>query len=289
MVRSRSPSTPTAVSPTDTTATVSVVIPTCNRAELILRALASVRAQTRPPTEILVVDDGSTDATRERVGAAFPEVTILEQKNRGVSAARNAGIQKARGTFIALLDSDDEWLPQKLDRQLRAIEYDTDTLLCHTDEIWIRDGRRVNPMKKHRKYGGRIFERCLPLCVISPSSVLLHRSLFETIGLFDEDLPVCEDYDLWLRVTARYPVLYLDEPLIVKYGGHADQLSHKYWGMDRFRITALQKILAGGELGERDRSAAEAMLASKIAIYAHGARKRGKHAEADRYEQGPAQ
>ena len=279
------------MSPTNTTATVSVVIPTCNRADLILRALASVRAQTRPPTEVLVVDDGSTDATVERVRAAFPEVTLLEQKNRGVSAARNAGIQKARGTWIALLDSDDEWLPQKLERQLRATENDNDndndndTFLCHTDEIWIRDGRRVNPMKKHQKYGGRIFERCLPLCVISPSSVLLHRSLFQTIGLFDEDLPVCEDYDLWLRVTARYPVLYLDEPLIVKYGGHADQLSHKYWGMDRFRIAALLKILASGELGARDQSAAEAMLASKIAIYAHGARKRGKHAEAERYEQ----
>ncbi len=277
------------MSPTDTTATVSVVIPTCNRADLVLRALASVRAQTRPPSEILVVDDGSTDATIERIRAAFPEVTLLEQKNRGVSAARNTGIQKARGTFIALLDSDDEWLPQKLDRQLAAIEKandnDNDTLLCHTDEIWIRGGRRVNPMKKHQKYGGRIFERCLPLCVISPSSVLLHRSLFETIGLFDEDLPVCEDYDLWLRVTARYPVLYLNEPLIVKYGGHADQLSHKYWGMDRFRITALQKILASGELGEPEQAAAEAMLLNKIAIYARGARKRGKHAEADGYEQ----
>ena len=275
------------MSPTNTTATVSVVIPTCNRADLVLRALASVRAQTRPPTEILVVDDGSTDATVERVRAAFPEVTLLEQKNRGVSAARNAGIQKARGTWIALLDSDDEWLPQKLERQLRATENDNDndTFLCHTDEIWVRNGRRVNPMKKHQKYGGRIFERCLPLCVISPSSVLLHRSLFETIGLFDEDLPVCEDYDLWLRVTARYPVLYLDEPLIVKYGGHADQLSHKYWGMDRFRIAALLKVLASGELGAREQAAAEAMLASKIAIYAHGARKRGKHAEAERYEQ----
>ena len=273
------------MSPTETTATVSVVIPTCNRADLILRALASVRAQTRPPTEILVVDDGSTDATVDRVRASFPEVTLLEQENRGVSAARNAGIQKARGSFIALLDSDDEWLPQKLDRQLGAMQHDNDTFLCHTDETWIRDGRRVNPMKKHQKYGGRIFERCLPRCLISPSSVLLHRNVFETIGLFDENLPVCEDYDLWLRVTARYPVLYLDEPLIVKYGGHADQLSHKYWGMDRFRIAALLKILASGELGEREQAAAQAMLASKIAIYAHGARKRGKHAEAERYEQ----
>ncbi len=273
------------MSPTETTATVSVVIPTCNRADLILRALASVRAQTRPPTEILVVDDGSTDATVDRVRASFPEVTLLEQENTGVSAARNAGIQKARGSFIALLDSDDEWLPQKLDRQLGAMQHDNDTFLCHTDETWIRDGRRVNPMKKHQKYGGRIFERCLPRCLISPSSVLLHRNVFETIGLFDENLPVCEDYDLWLRVTARYPVVYLDEPLIVKYGGHADQLSHKYWGMDRFRIAALLKILASDALGEREQAAAQAMLASKIAIYAHGARKRGKHAEAERYEQ----
>ena len=271
------------ITKTDRTATVSVVIPTFNRASVITRALESILLQTRPPDEILVVDDGSTDDTAERVRAEFPGVRLIEQENHGVSAARNAGIRAATGTWIALLDSDDEWLAEKLDRQLRAVATD-DTVLCHTDEIWIRRGRRVNPMKKHRKHGGHIFEHCLPLCVISPSSVLMHRRLFETVGGFDEDLPACEDYDLWLRVTARFPVLFIDEPLIVKHGGHDDQLSRRYWGMDRFRISALEKILAAATLSDADRAAAESMLAHKIAIYASGAKKRGKLAEARAYE-----
>lgn len=263
-------------------ATVSVVIPTYDRAELVVRALHSVLAQTRPPDEVIVVDDGSTDDTVERIRAQFPTVRLLAQPNRGVSAARNTGIRAATGEWIALLDSDDEWLPFKLERQLRAVA--NETLLCHGDEIWIRRGRRVNPMKKHRKYGGHIFEKCLPLCVISPSSVLLPRQLLDAVGLFDESLPACEDYDLWLRVTARFPVVYVDEPLIVKHGGHDDQLSRRHWGMDRFRIAALEKILASDALDEHQRAAARSILANKIAIYASGARKRGRLTEARAYE-----
>ncbi len=265
-----------------TEACVSVVIPTWNRASLVTRALRSVLDQTRPPDEVLVVDDGSSDDTAERVRAQFPTVRLLTQQNLGVSAARNAGIREATGEWIALLDSDDEWLSNKLERQLQAVT--DETLLCHCDEIWIRRGRRVNAMKKHRKYGGSIFERCLPLCVISPSSVLLRRRLLDEVGLFDEALPACEDYDLWLRVTSRFPVLFIDEPLIVKHGGHEDQLSRRYWGMDRFRIAALEKILATNTLDESARSAAESILAQKVAIYAAGAKKRGKLTEARAYE-----
>jgi len=265
-----------------TNATVSVVIPTFNRAGVVVRAIDSVLSQTRPPDELVVVDDGSTDETAARLRAEFPRVRLIRQANRGVSAARNAGVRATTGEWIALLDSDDEWLPNKLERQLAGI--DDETMLCHTDEIWIRRGRRVNPMKKHKKLGGRIFMHCLPRCAISPSSALLRRRLFDTVGFFDEDLPACEDYDFWLRVTARFPVLFVDEPLIVKHGGHDDQLSRRYWGMDRFRIVALEKILATDALGPGDRSAAASMLARKIAIYAAGARKRGKLAEARAYE-----
>lgn len=263
-------------------ATVSVVIPTYNRASRVTHALHSVLSQTRPPDEVIVVDDGSTDDTAERIRTRFPGVRLLTQENRGVSAARNAGIRAASGEWIALLDSDDEWLPRKLELQLRAVA--EETLVCHGDEIWIRRGRRVNPMKKHRKHGGHIFDKCLPRCVISPSSVLLRRRLLDTVGLFDEALPACEDYDLWLRVTARFPVLFVDEPLIVKHGGHDDQLSRRYWGMDRFRIAALEKILASDVLDGSQRAAAESMLATKIAIYASGARKRGRVTEARAYE-----
>ena len=255
---------------------ISVIIPTYDRAGLLPRAIRSVLGQSRPPTEVVVVDDGSTDGTERLVRSEFPTVRYLRQENRGVAAARNHGIREARGEWVAFLDSDDEWLHRKLERQLEALRKEPRFLLCHTNEIWIRRGQRANPMKKHAKSGGHIFEECLPLCVVSPSSVVVHRRLFERVGLFDESLPACEDYDLWLRVCSRVPVLYLEEPLIVKYGGHADQLSRRYWGMDRFRIRALEKILESGTLSPTARRAALHSLLDKIEVYLSGARKRGK-------------
>lgn len=259
------------------------MIPTYNRASLLPRALRSILDQTRVPDEIVVVDDGSTDPTCEIVEEEFPEVRLLSQEHRGVSAARNVGIMTTSGDRVAFLDSDDEWVPQKLERQLAALESRPEFRICHTDEIWIRDGRRVNPKRKHAKYGGRIFRYCLPLCAMSPSSVLIHRSVFKEVGLFDEELPACEDYDLWLRICCRFPVLYLDELLVVKYGGHPDQLSHNVWGLDRYRIRALEKILGTGELSQEERLAAMETLVEKLEIYIAGAEKRDKLEEANRY------
>lgn len=275
----------TVSSPHPGRAAVSVVIPTFNRAELLPRAVESVLAQTHPAAEVIVVDDGSSDGTGELVASRFPEVRVAAQAHRGVSAARNRGIAAASGDWIALLDSDDEWCAEKLARQLAALDEHPEYRICHTDEIWIRNGRRVQPRVKHAKRGGRIFRHCLPLCVISPSSVLIHRSVFEQVGGFDEDLPACEDYDLWLRICCRFPVLLVEEPLVVKYGGHDDQLSRRVWGLDRFRIRALEKILQGDRLCEEDRQAALRTLLQKIEIFAAGAEKRGKAEDADRYRQ----
>lgn len=261
-----------------------MVVPTFDRAEVLPRALDSVIEQTRLPVEVIVVDDGSTDATAELVESRFPGVLVLRQENRGVSAARNRGIGASRGEWIALLDSDDEWRPRKLERQLSALEAQPDLRICHTDEIWIRRGRRVNPRQIHAKHGGWIFEHCLPLCAMSPSSVVIHRSIFDAVGMFNEALPACEDYDLWLRICSRYPVLYLDEPLVVKYGGHEDQLSSRIWGLDRFRIQALEKVLCDGSLSDDDRDSAASMLLQKVDIYLKGARKRGKSSDVDEYE-----
>lgn len=255
---------------------LSVIIPTFNRASLLRRAVQSVQSQSLKPDEIIVVDDGSIDDTAIMIKHNFPTVKYYYQENKGISAARNAGINMASGEWIAFLDSDDEWLREKLAKQMSALSANPEMKICHTDEIWIRKGRRVNQKKKHAKFGGYIFKRCLPLCIISPSSVVIHRSIFEDMGLFDEVLPVCEDYDMWLRVCAKYPVLYINEPLIVKYGGHADQLSHKYWGMDRFRIKAVEKIVESGELGDADREAALKMLVRKTRILRGGAKKRKK-------------
>ena len=265
------------------TETVSAVLPTRDRSRLLRRALESVLAQSRPADEIIVVDDGSQDDTAEWLPAEFPQVRYLQQDHAGVSAARNRGVAAATGAWISFLDSDDEWRPNKLARQLDAVTAQPEFSICHTNEIWMRDGRRVNQKNRHRKAGGHIFQRCLPLCAISPSAVMIRRELLESVGGFDEALPVCEDYDLWLRLCAHHPVLYLEEPLVIKYGGHDDQLSRSYWGMDRFRIQALDRIL-DAELRPEDRSAALEVLLGKIDVYVRGARKRGKHDEAARYQ-----
>ena len=252
---------------------ISVIIPTYNRAHLLPRCLNSVISQDYAPFEIIVVDDGSTDMTRSMVARDYPGAKLISQKNKGVSAARNAGINAAKCDWLAFLDSDDAWSPAKLRRQVQAIEKSPGTCVVHTDEIWVRNGIRINPQRKHRKYGGSIFKKCLPLCVISPSSVMIHRHVFEQVGLFDETLPACEDYDLWLRICARMPVLFIHEPLITKYGGHSDQLSTRYWGMDRYRIRSIDRILTEVELETSDRKAAIDTLVGKIRIYLNGAKK----------------
>jgi glycosyltransferase involved in cell wall biosynthesis len=264
---------------------ISVVIPTHDRAQLLTRALESVLAQTLQPQEIIVVDDGSRDHTRRLLKNRFPKCRYLYQPNRGVSSARNLGIEAARCDWIALLDSDDEWLPGKLAAQSRRLASEPRTRLCHTEEIWIRNGRRVNPMKKHAKSGGWIFQNCLPLCVISPSAALIHRSLFAEVGLFDEALPACEDYDLWLRVCANNPVAFVETPQLIKYGGHPDQLSHRHWGMDRFRLKALEKIIRSGTIQGETLAAAVSTLTAKAEILAQGAEKRGRIEQARLYRE----
>ncbi len=250
-----------------------------NRRELVARALESVSAQTFTDYEIIVVDDASTDATWEYLGSEWKEAPLRRLRHRinsGVSAARNTAIEAARGDWIALLDSDDEWMPEKLEVQMAALA-ESGLAVCHTDEIWIRNGVRVNPHKHHAKQGGRIFQHALPRCIISPSSLLLRRSVFDAIGLFDESLPACEDYELFLRLTCRFEVVYLEQKLTVKYGGHADQLSRAHPAMDRFRVRALDRLLADATapLSAEERAAARDTLIRKAAIVRDGAVKRG--------------
>ena len=263
---------------------VSVIIPTYNRAAMIGRAVESVLAQTFSDYELIVVDDGSTDETEGVLSAYRNQITVLKQPNRGVSSARNHGIENAKGHLIAFLDSDDLWLPEKLSRQTAFFKSHPRALICQTEEIWIRDGRRVNPKQRHRKLNGDIFIPSLELCLVSPSAVMLHKSLFNEIGKFDEALPACEDYDLWLRISCRHPVYLIDTPLIIKQGGHADQLSRAP-GLDRYRVVALKKLIDSGCLSDTQSKKAVDMLQAKCAVYAAGCRKRGKKTEAQRYEQ----
>ncbi len=265
--------------------TVSAIITTYNRAKLLPRAVDSILNQTRPADEVIIVDDGSGDTTQDYLAKLPKKITVLRQSNKGISAARNTAIQKASGKWLAFLDDDDEWLPHKLETQLRIIGAHPQYRLCHGEEFWIRNGKRVNPMKKHQKQGGWIYPNCLPLCVISPSTAMIHHDILATIGMFDTQLPACEDYDLWLRICAAHPVLYTDEPLAIKYGGHEDQLSRRYQGMDRFRIQAMKNILHSGNLSMENRQLTLDMLIEKTRIYINGAQKRSKSNEVSRYQQ----
>ncbi len=264
--------------------TVSVIIPTFNRAHLVGRAISSVLFQTFERYEILVIDDGSTDSTWNVVQQFGSRIRYLPLgTNLGVSAARNTGIRKSRSPFLAFLDSDDYWLPEKLSSQIGFFRHNPEIRICQTEELWIRHGRRVNPGKKHRKPSGDIFSPSLKMCLISPSAVMIRRSLLDETGLFDETLPACEDYDLWLRIAARYPIPLIEKPLVIKTGGHADQLSRRFSGMDRFRIRSLANLLHQNILTSAQEQETLEELKRKCHIYAKGCFKRGRKEEGQFY------
>ena len=264
---------------------ISVIIPTFNRRQVLPRAVRSVLGQKTSgirSLKIIIADDGSRDGSRALIEQEFPSLTYLHwETQKGPSFARNQAVKHARGEWLAFLDSDDEWKPSKLQEQVHFFRENPDYRICQTDEIWIRNGVRVNAMKKHEKHGGWIFEHCLPLCVISPSAVMLEKKLFNEVGGFDESLPACEDYDLWLRISSKYPVGLIPKKCVLKYGGHADQRSREFPAMDRFRVRALEKILTSGELSPEKESQAVRTLDQKTRILLAGALKRGHSEEAE--------
>lgn len=266
---------------------ISVVIPTYNRQHTLARAIDSVLDQTAAVDEIIVVDDGSTDQTRFFLSEKYPGIEYYYQPNAGVSAARNKGVSVAKSDWIAFLDSDDQWLAKKIATQRQAWNESPSHRIVHSDEIWIRNGVRVNKKNKYSKRGGRIFEDCLPLCAISPSSVVLEKKLLIEVGGFDESLTVCEDYDLWLKICSAYSVLLVDEELLKKFGGDKDQLSTIHWGLDRFRVTALHRLLDSihaQTLSPHERDCARTVLREKCTILANGAIKRGNQDAAEYYQ-----
>jgi glycosyltransferase involved in cell wall biosynthesis len=263
---------------------VSVILPTFNRRWTLRQAIDSVLEQDYANLELIVIDDGSTDDTPRLLAGYGDHLRSIRQDNQGVSAARNRGIRESNGRLIALLDSDDAWRQGKLTAQVAFFHTHPDALICQTEEVWIRNGARVNPGRRHRKEGGMIFERSLALCLVSPSAVMMRRSLLDEVGTFDESLPACEDYDLWLRIAWKYPIHLLNQPLTVKHGGHADQLS-RMAELDKYRIRSICRLLEGGRLSPDQRAASIAMLEQKCVIYAQGCRKRSRIDEAVYYEQ----
>ena len=251
---------------------VSVVIPTYNRVAYLGRAINSVLKQSYPVNEIIVIDNGSTDQTLSFIKKKFNSIRVIIEKKRGVSFARNLGIKNCKYNWIAFLDSDDEWINDKIENQLVLLKNSNFKYqFIHTNEIWIKNGILKNQKKKHLKKGGHIFEDCLDICKISPSSVLIKKELFDRYGLFDYKFKVCEDYELWLRIVSKIKIGYLDKPLIKKYGGHKGQLSNKYWGIDRYRIKALEKILINNNLKKQQKLKVLEYLLKKINIILLGA------------------
>ena len=259
----------------DNSFSISVVIPTFNRLIYLERAIKSVLNQTISVNEIIIVDDGSDDGTSEFVHSNYPNIKYIFQSNSGVSAARNTGIKAASSNWIAFLDSDDAWVTNKIQKQITELELNPEMNFCHSNEIWIRNGKVIKQKNTHKKFGGFIFNKCLDKCRISPSTVICRKSLLIKLNGFDEDLAICEDYDLWLRITSNNPVIYIEKPLIIKYGGHQDQLSRNSEGIESYHIKSLEKLLKQ-DFPSEHRIAMENMLINKLKIYANGAKKRGR-------------
>ena len=263
---------------------ISVVIPSYNRKDFLKRSIDSAINQTKKPLEIIVVDDGSTDGTETMIKSDYDFVKFIKQKNKGVSAARNIGIKVSIGEWICFLDSDDEWKKDKLEKQINAMKSNPGYKFFHSNEIWIKNGLRINQKKKHKKYGGDIFDKCLDMCRISPSSVMIDKTVFDEVGTFNEDLVVCEDYELWLRICDKYRVFFIDEPLIIKYGGHQGQLSYSIESIENHRIKALEYLILEN-LNRKNKRHAIQMLLSKLNIYLKGLVKRKKIDEIAVYEE----
>lgn len=257
---------------------VSVIIPVYNRPQMLKRAIESVIRQTYDDFEVIVVDDGSGQPAQPVIDRfADKRITGIRQDHAGVSAARNRGVDAARGRYIAFLDSDDEWHRVKLERQMTLLAQNPAYRICYTGEQWIRNEKPFNHPKSAKKFSGYIFDRCLDDCFIGCSTVVLEKSLFYESGGFDTALPVCEDYDLWLKISARYPIVVLEQPLIYKYGGHTGQLSFATWGLDRFRIMSIRNLLRSGKLSNMQAQSARCILAAKLSIVCGGCLKHGRY------------
>jgi glycosyltransferase involved in cell wall biosynthesis len=263
---------------------VSVIIPTYNRGAMLLEAIDSVLAQSERSFELIVIDDGSTDGTAERIARLGETIRFERIDHRGPAAARNRGVAIARAPLVAFLDSDDLWSPAKLRRQLGFMRANPGCAICQTNEIWIRAGRRVNPGMRHHKLGGDIFIASLRTCLISMSATMMRTELFRSSGGFDELMTAAEDYDLWLRILIGHEAGLLDEPLVTRRGGHPDQTSATTPALDRFRILALAKLLADDRLCGTRRAAAVEVIAEKCRIYAGGLARRGRIEHARQYE-----
>ncbi|MFP4163697.1 MAG: glycosyltransferase family 2 protein [Chitinispirillaceae bacterium] len=262
---------------------VSVIIPTYNRRQILPRAVESVFEQTYKDYELIIADDGSSDDTPELTDT-YPEARWIRlDENSGVAKARNSAVDASSGDWIAFLDSDDWWHPQKLQYQMDYCVQNPRFKIIQTNEIWIRNGKRVNPPLSHIKKEGDIFPQSVERCMITPSSVILKRSLWDKSGGFEESFPACEDYDLWLRITCSHEVGLEPRQLLIRYGGHCDQLSSTIPCLDKYRILSLQNLLNSKLLNTEQTTMVRNNLKKRASIMATGSLKRGKKKDYEHY------
>jgi len=272
------------MNPKTDTPLFTVIIPTFNRKDFLKIAVNSVFDQTFDDFEIIIIDDGSTDDTKQMLYEySDKRIKYFYQENKGVSFARNKGLEQSNGKYIAFLDSDDRWVANKLEKTFEFINNFPEIKIFHTEEVWYRRGRLLNQKKKHKKPDGYVYFNALPICCIGMSTSVVNRDVFDDIGIFDQSLPACEDYDFWLRATSRYEVKLIPQSLTIKDGGRADQLSLQP-GLDKYRIAALDKILRSGTLNDEQYEKTREELIKKCIIYLNGAKKRGKLDEVKHYQ-----
>ncbi len=208
---------------------VSVIIPTYKRAHLVSQAIESVLTQTYTDYEIIVVNDGSPDNTKQVLASFGDQITAIHQENLGVAAARNAGIMAASGRYIAFVDDDDVWLPNKLEKQIACLESNPKIGLVYSDMFCFND-QGFLPDTWAKAYSILPFEPDWSLfvrnCIPTPSVVVVRRECLEAVGGFDETLMCSEDYDLWLRISEKFFVYFLNLPL-TNYRISANSLSSR--------------------------------------------------------------
>lgn len=247
---------------------VSIIIPTFNRLTLLKRAIASVQAQTFCDYELIIVDDASTDGTQEFVKNSNHTLICLAQ-NKGVSHARNMGVKKAKGSLIAFLDSDDVWEKDKLQTQVDFHQSDTGIQCSFGIEQWFRYKKQVKRPSKYHAPKIVNFEDLLAFTFIGPSSVMINKELFEKLDGFDEQLKVCEDFDLWLRLSKIAPLHLSERTLIQKHAGDHDHLAASVLSLEPFRVRALMK--------HKDDKCVKNVIQIKLDIIKKGATKHQNH------------
>lgn len=289
---------------------LSVIIPSYQRPNLTLQAVRSIALQSWIPRfcEVIVVDDASSPEASEALQKSLtdlakdlekPVLRFLRLKSHlgRPGAVRNAGLLRAGGDWIALLDSDDLWYQEKLALQREKLRQKP-WKICHGRERWLRypaeSGggerrpetlvpREISQKKQRHPKEGNVFEAAARKCMIGPSTVLFHKEILRHCGYFSPLLEIAEDYQYFLRICAKYPIAYVSQPIVDKRDGLAPQLSHRYSGIEPFRIQALESLLhspgSARQFDRDQRAILQTEIRRKYQICLNGAQKRGRLSE----------